>query len=228
VSPLVSITVCCRGHNRRGERKCTAWQFLPRPARKGDAGPLFPASAPCLDHGVSAYGRRANREAIRVADQENPDDKAAWTIKSVPVATRKLAVACAGRADVTMAEWLDRAVRNQANLEAGERVLPPAPRPAAGLPAVVPGPAVLVDLGGLADLMHAAHEVAEAAGVPMPKVTARHALALATAQLRAARGLPPTRPRQTGRRNGQTIEGEETGLPENEPRQTLPENGQTG
>ncbi len=68
-----------------------------------------------------------------MADQENPDgDKASWTIKSVPVETRKLAVACAARQGVTMSEWLARAVRNQANLEAGDRILPPPPRPAVG------------------------------------------------------------------------------------------------
>jgi hypothetical protein len=45
--------------------------------------------------------------------------------------------------------------------------------------------------------MHAVPEVAEAAGLPMSKVTAWHALALATAQLQAARGLPPMRQGQT-------------------------------
>src|SRR5271166_4104533 len=54
----------------------------------------------------------------------------------------------------TMAEWLDRAVRNQANLEAGERVLPPAPRPS-GLPALRPDTRTQTDMGGLADLMRA-------------------------------------------------------------------------
>jgi hypothetical protein len=126
-----------------------------------------------------------------------------------------------------MAEWLNRAVHTQAKLEAGERVLPPAPRPAASVPAVVSYPAAPVDFGELAELMQAAQAVAEAAGVPIPKATARHALALTTAQLRAARGLPPLRPRQTDRKNGQTIEGEETSLPENGSGQTSSQNRQT-
>lgn len=150
-----------------------------------------------------------------MANMENPDgDKASWTIKSVPIETRKLAIACATKQDMTMAEWLVRAVRNQANLEAGERVLPPpAPRQTGnGLPAVQASLPALphVDLGELADLMQAAQAVADAAGVPVPKSTARHALALTTAQLRAARGLPPKARRQTGPENGQTIEGEGT------------------
>jgi len=147
------------------------------------------------------------------------EDKASWTIKSVPVETRKLAVACAAKQGQTMAEWLAKAVRTQANLEAGERVLPPAPRPGDALAAWAPVPSV-IGLGGLADLMQAAREIAEAAGVPIPKATARHALALTTAQLRAARGLPP---KQTRPRNGQTIDDEG----EFAHRQTAPENGQT-
>lgn len=144
-----------------------------------------------------------------MADGENhSDDKAAWTIKSVSVETRKLAVACASKQDMTMAEWLDRAVRNQANLEAGERILPPAPRPA-GLPAPVPlGSMAAVDMGELADLMMAVQAVAKAADVPIAKATAKHALALMTGQLRAARGLPPLARRQTQPKNGQTITGE--------------------
>ena len=142
-----------------------------------------------------------------MADEANEDaDKASWTIKSVPVETRKLAVACASRAGETMAEWLVKAVRNQANLEAGERVLPPA-RSAASLPArpayALPPP----DLGELAGLMDAARTIAAAADVPIPKATARHALALMQAQLRAARGLPPLARRQTRPKNGQTIDG---------------------
>ena len=62
-----------------------------------------------------------------MAEQANlEEDKASWTIKSVPVETRKLAVACAAKQGQTMAEWLAKAVRTQANLEEGERVLPPA------------------------------------------------------------------------------------------------------
>jgi hypothetical protein len=157
-----------------------------------------------LDATTVREGRsvRANCEAI-VENQD--DDKTAWTIKSVPVATRKLAVACAIKRDVTMGEWLVPAVRNQANLEAGELVIPP-PNPTQSLPS--PSGSVTTDLSSLAELMRAAQALAEAAGVSVPKATARHALALTSAQLRQARGLPPKRIRQTDRENGQTIDGD--------------------
>ena len=111
-----------------------------------------------------------------MANEENPEaDKASWTIKSVPVEVRKLAVACAAKQDQTMAEWLERAVRNQANLEAGERILPPVPRPS-GLPVVPPADAALEEapgMGELADLMQAAQALAAAAEISIPKTTAR-------------------------------------------------------
>jgi len=111
-----------------------------------------------------------------MAEQANlEEDKASWTIKSVPVETRKLAVACAANQGQTMAEWLAKAVRTQANLEAGERVLPPAPRPGDALAAWAPVPSI-IGLGGLADLMQAAREIAEAGRGADPKATARHAL----------------------------------------------------
>ena len=141
-----------------------------------------------------------------MANEENQDSgKAAWTIKSVDVETRKLAVACAAKAGEQMATWLERAVRNQARLETGERVLPPA-RPN-GLPAVVPvayAPPV-PELGELAALMEQARALAGQAEVPIPKTVVKHALALMTAQLRSARGLPPLAPRKTKPKNGQTI-----------------------
>lgn len=147
-----------------------------------------------------------------MANAANLDtDKASWTIKSVPVETRKLAVAAATRAGESMGVWIERAVRTQSAIEAGDRILPPLPTSRTSrMPAVVPAPVVL-DMGalaGLADLMQAAEALAEAAEVPVPKATARHALALVTAQLRAARGLPEKRRRQTSIENGQTIDGE--------------------
>lgn len=146
-------------------------------------------------------------------NEANPEtDKAAWTIKSVPVETRKLAVACATKAGQTMAEWIASAVQDRANREAGNRIIPPLAVPGAGR-ALVPiaGPAaplVPVDMAGLAGMLGAVQAMATAAEVPIPKATARHAVALVTAQLRAARGLPEKAPRQTRPKNGQTVNGE--------------------
>ena len=79
-----------------------------------------------------------------MADEANEDaDKASWTIKSVPVETRKLAVACASRAGETMAEWLVKAVRNQADIEAANassRRLDPPPACWPGRPMLCPRP----------------------------------------------------------------------------------------
>jgi hypothetical protein len=62
------------------------------------------------------------------------------------------------------------------------------------------------ELGELAALMEQARALAAYAELPIPKAAVRHALALMTAQLRAARGLPPLAPRQTKPKNGQTVE----------------------
>lgn len=142
-----------------------------------------------------------------MADQEEPADKAPWTIKAVPIETRKLAGACAVKAGETMAEWLARAVRNQASLEAGERVIPPG-KPASGAPAVYPATHAVppVNLRELAEAVQAATGIAQAAGVAVPAALARDALAAVRSQLRAARGLPPVQPRQTKRHDGQTID----------------------
>jgi hypothetical protein len=125
-------------------------------------------------------------------DDEPTDGRAPWTIKGMSVEARKLAVRRARMRDVSVGAWMETAITNQANLEAGDQVMPPPPpRARANLPGV---PAVYEpppELGDLADLMRAAQGVAEAASMPIPKTTARHALALMTAQFRAARGLPP-------------------------------------
>jgi hypothetical protein len=126
-------------------------------------------------------------------------ERTPFMVKGMRVDTRKIAVACAMKAGETMAVWLDRAIRTQANMEAGERIFPPEENP----PVPVRVARLLAaELGELADFMQAAQAIAGAAAVPIPKATARHAFALLTAHLRAARGLPP---RKTTARNGKTI-----------------------
>lgn len=122
-------------------------------------------------------------------------ERAPWTIKSVSVETRKLAVASAAKEGVTMGEWLDRAVRNQASLDRGNQVIPPGqtgksvtrfapvqPPDEMGKPPM--------DLAGLADALRAVATIAGAADMPVPKALAREASALLRQQIRAARGLP--------------------------------------
>ena len=126
-----------------------------------------------------------------------PAEKAAMTIKAVPVATREKMVACARRRGETQAEWLTRAVDNQALIESRDLIEPTrfgAPVPIAQERPQAPVPGIsMVDLR---DTMAAAKAVADSSGVPVPKVAARHAYALLTQQLRGARGLPQPAPRR--------------------------------
>lgn len=145
-------------------------------------------------------------------DEASDDTGAApWTIKSMSVEARKLAVACAGKRGQTMASWLETAVRNQAAIEAGDRVTLPDER----RPAPSPRSAGLPDTDAMANLAHtmqAVQAVAEAAGLPLPKRVARHAFALLETNLRAARGLPEPAPRAA---RPLTLEGD--GLPKSQP-----------
>lgn len=100
-----------------------------------------------------------------MADEENlGGEKAASTITSVPIETRKLAIASAAKAGLSMGEWMVAAVRNQANLESGERILPPSSSHSRNIPApAASGPPV--DMLALAELMRATQSLARGAGV---------------------------------------------------------------
>ena len=136
-------------------------------------------------------------------------ERAPKTVKSMPVKPWETAVSCAMKRGEQMGDWLARAILTQANLEAGDRVIPPDERPvlptrqtgdAPVLPIVAPPPP---------DLLQALAAIADASGRPVPKDVAGHAYALARGYLRAARGLPAAKPRQTLPQLGQTIEGSE-------------------
>ncbi|MDA8249432.1 MAG: hypothetical protein M0Z28_09645 [Rhodospirillales bacterium] len=132
--------------------------------------------------------------------QDNPEaDRANWTIKAVDVPTRKTAVDCAGRAGLSVAQWLERAVRTQANVDEGNAVIPPDERPTA--PANHPMPK-------MDDILHAISVLA-AAGVPVPKALGRQVYAAIGAEVRRRRGLAPlSRPGQPKRLRGPTIEAD--------------------
>lgn len=121
---------------------------------------------------------------------EEPD-KAPWTIKAVSVETRKLAVKSAAQQGVTMAEWLDRAVRGQAERDRGNQLIPPGQSGqdvAWFAPVQPPDGTGKLDLAGLADALRAVATVAGAAEMPVPKSLAREASALLRQQIREARG----------------------------------------
>lgn len=136
-------------------------------------------------------------------------EHAPFTVKAFPVEARELARKCATKQGEHMGAWLARAVRTQANLEAGERVLPPVKQgqPVASYELVKPTQETgkPLDLAGLATALQAVAKVHEAAGLPIPKTLARQASGLVLDQIREARGLP-SKLRQTGRLIGQTVE----------------------
>jgi len=136
---------------------------------------------------------------------DEANERAPWTIKGMDVETRKLVVKCATQRGQSVAVWLETAVRNQANLEAGDRIeMPGQPRPTAP-----PNGQTGFDLAELMAALQTAQAAAEAAGIAMPKDVARHGFALVRTRMREARGLPPLaprKPRQTPLLLGQTAE----------------------
>jgi hypothetical protein len=131
-------------------------------------------------------------------EQGQPDeeerDRSNWTIKNVEVEVRKLALAQATKQGLAMHEWLARAVRSQARLEAGYAVIPPERPPWPGQPSPPGRPTIIP--AELSDLMRAAAELAQASGVP-PKGAAKQCYALMTEWAREARGLPPPKKRNS-------------------------------
>ena len=121
---------------------------------------------------------------------DNPEaNKANWTIKDFPVTTRKVAVDCAKRLDLSVAAWLAGAVRNQASHDDGALVLPPDQRPTETANRDPAAPDPFARLAALAS-----------AGLPVPRDVRGHAFAILRDQLRAARGLPPVMRRARGDR----------------------------
>ncbi len=120
-----------------------------------------------------------------------------WTVKAVPIETRKRAVRAANAQGVSMADWLTDAVNRLADQQAGNLVMPPGkpeqPRPPESTPAI--------DLLGLAAVIEATVSAHEAAGRKVPAGMAIEACATLRLAMRTARGLPA---RQTKPRNGQT------------------------
>jgi hypothetical protein len=119
--------------------------------------------------------------------------KAPWTIKAVPVETRRLALDCANRAGLTMAEWMDRAVHTQARTDAGNAVLE---RESFERGAAPPAPGVL-DASALLVMMQAAAAAAHASGQPMSKRVAQRFYGLVDDQVRSAGGLPARKSRRS-------------------------------
>lgn len=156
-----------------------------------------------------------------MSDQEtdqanNGEDRAPWTIKSVHVETRKLAVACAAREGLTIGQWLERATRGQAETDKGNAVLPPSMRPMAfepvGMTLNTEHLKPATSLAALDEVLAVLHRVyatqqdANGASIPMPgkmhseiAATTRLAFSLARTAMRQVRGLPEPKVRDRSR-----------------------------
>ncbi len=126
-----------------------------------------------------------------MANPENLQDAAPWTIKNVGVRTRKIATDCAAREDMTMGQWMDRMVPMMATIQEGNQVLPPDQRGTAPPSAHAVTMMEVERMDALSRLMTA---VASAAAAGVPKRAVGEIAALAREQGRLARGLPALAP----------------------------------
>jgi hypothetical protein len=117
-----------------------------------------------------------------------------WTLKSVPPHVREKLLRYAKMANLTAAEWLEKATDTEAARQDGDRVLPPVRH---GQTEAVPQ----ADLAVLAQSLRAMAEAAVAIS-SVSKGAARDVAALVRDQARSARGVAPVGPR---RLSGQTI-----------------------
>jgi hypothetical protein len=100
---------------------------------------------------------------------DEANERAPWTIKGMDVETRKLVVNCATQRGQSVATWLETAVRNQANLEAGDRVIMPG-QPGQTAP---PNGQTGFDLPELEQFARVCSLLAESAGKPVPRTVSR-------------------------------------------------------
>lgn len=115
-------------------------------------------------------------------------EHASWTIKSVPVRIRMLALNRANAQDQTLAEWVSEAVEKLAAAQSG-MVIPPDD----GADRHLRSPPMEVDLPGMAQAILAITEAARAAGTQPPATLAKQATTTVQLYMRTAREaiVPP-------------------------------------
>jgi hypothetical protein len=106
-----------------------------------------------------------------------------WTIKGVDPEERNAAISAANRLEMTIGEWLKRAIRTQVQVDRNERrdVAPsvlalPAPPPLAHRPPSSPAaPAAVITLvvNELHGILSLAERLKEATGRPIPRAVTR-------------------------------------------------------
>ena len=113
------------------------------------------------------------------------------TVKNMRKATWDRARRAAHRNDEPMHEWLGRAIGQLADREeSGPREIPPPSRESQLPQAAAPAPLDAEAITRLAAVMMAARQMADAAGMPVPKGAARAAMRLLAIELDRAK--PPS------------------------------------
>jgi hypothetical protein len=126
---------------------------------------------------------------------------APWQIKAFPTTLRTKVTRAARKADQTMAEWLVEAVKAKLEPPAKPPTPPPPPPPQLLLPApdppalpVEPPPLPDIDFAALAQAIHEARALFEAAGLPPPATLAKGYATTLCEHMRRTRRKPQRRP----------------------------------
>lgn len=109
-----------------------------------------------------------------------------WTIKGFPHDEREFVIRSARQADMSVAEWLLQAARNEAARQAAQQVIPPG-KPAAHLEAGLPVSQPESDWRGLAALLE---QTMRAEELGLRGAKGARAAALALARDRSRQGVP--------------------------------------
>ncbi len=148
--------------------------------------------------------RKANPSDQKPAVSDTPSDGPAksWSIRDVPTNVRHAAVAGAKREEISVGEWITRAIIGKVRSDRASVRTPAVIAP----PRALPDPAA--DLDAAERLVALAERLAAISGKPTPRSVTRLAHGVIRDRLQAAkqRGLTDQPSRRTETPNGQTDE----------------------
>jgi hypothetical protein len=143
-----------------------------------------------------------------MSDNDDPDAKGPFQIRDFRRGTQAKAKACANRAGLNMAEWMDRAVHTQARVEQGDQILPP-DQPGAPQPSGPNGADQLTArMHAVAGLMQGLAAVKQATGRASGRDVVMQALWTLGARMAAIEGAQPPRISKRNRPDPLAIEAE--------------------